>query len=408
MEFEIWDLRFGIWDLEFGIWNFADCTAFLQKNFIFFEEKEIYLGEDIVKQSFVYLYDYVVDTKVCFVCILVVCYLLTNSVNQKSMKKLIQNKLGLAYNAITSFEFALVKNDSFLDIALEESSLYVISQRPIITFENVFFFESNLFFEIHQRGNENILKGKLPLMQNELGFTKKDTIALALNFLDKNNFKRNQPFNDLYGFSLVKQDANNPKIIIWFSPEKLMFNWWKGKIKCDIEGDFKSFLKYKVHYVGKATKQSILKRLTGHSTFQDILSLQNPITYKDLPSHEISILCFKFDDNIEISIFGENSSSEDMIKSINGKNFPKQEIFFLDAEKALIQAMKPKYNKELFKKYPQSKDGLYLHKYDYISYTFIDPITLIYDEGEINGGIDFDGGDIIEIKNNKESILVKR
>jgi hypothetical protein len=46
--------------LRFGIWDFADCTVFLQKMFIFFEEKGIYLGEDIVKQSFVYLFsDYV-------------------------------------------------------------------------------------------------------------------------------------------------------------------------------------------------------------------------------------------------------------------------------------------------------------------------------------------------------------
>jgi hypothetical protein len=32
--------------------------------------------------------------------------------------------------------------------------------------------------------------------------------------------------------------------------------------------------------VGKATNQSILKRLTGHSTFQDILSLEASVNEK--------------------------------------------------------------------------------------------------------------------------------
>jgi hypothetical protein len=41
--------------LEFGIWNFADSTAFLQKIFIFFEEKGIYLGDDMVKPIFDFL-----------------------------------------------------------------------------------------------------------------------------------------------------------------------------------------------------------------------------------------------------------------------------------------------------------------------------------------------------------------
>jgi hypothetical protein len=324
------------------------------------------------------------------------------------MKKLIENKLELAYSAITGFEFAHVKEDFYLEKALEQASLYIISQRPIITFENLFFYEDKVYFEIHQRGNPNILKGNLNVLQNELGLSKEGYIKIALNFLDKNNVKKSQPFFDLYGFSLVNEFLNNKKTTIWLSPEKLLFNWWRKRIKCEIEGDYKSFLKYKVHYVGKATKQSILKRLTGHSTFQDILSIENPITYKDLPKHEISILCFKFRDNIEISIFGQDSKTDEMVKSMMGENSPNDEKISLDAEKALIQAMKPNYNKELFKNYPKSKDGLYPLGYDYISYSFVDPIKLIYNEGEICGGNDFDGSDIIEIKNNTNFALIKK
>lgn len=324
-------------------------------------------------------------------------------------RKIIVNKLELAYAPLSSFEFAHVKEDLMIEQALEESSLYVIAQRPILTFEYVIphYSDSALTFEIHQKGNKNILICKLPFFQKSLETTSKDTIALAVNSLDKDNFKAKLPFENLYGFSFVKQNGGKNKFLIWFSPEKLLQNWWKGYIDCDIKGDYKSFLNYNVHYVGKATKQGILKRLTGHSRFQDILSLEAPITYKDLPAHEIAILCFKFNDNQHVQVFGKNASVKEMSASLMGEKFPSQEKIFLDAEKALIKAMEPKYNRELFKGYPKSKDGLYNDKYDYISYSFIDPITLKYEKGEIKGLKSYEGGDSIVIKDNKEISLVK-
>ena len=96
-----------------------------------------------------------------------------------------------------------------------------------------------------------------------------------------------------------------------------------------------------------------------------------------------------------------------MIASLLGENYPDQKKVFLDAEKALIKAMQPSYNKELFKSYPFSKDGLYHDHYDAISYTFIDPIILTFKEGEIRGGLTHIGGDTILILDNKEIKLVK-
>ncbi|GAA3522188.1 hypothetical protein GCM10022393_40910 [Aquimarina addita] len=325
-------------------------------------------------------------------------------------RKSIINKLELAYAPMTGYEFAIVKKDPVVEKAIERASLYVIAQRPIITFENVSPnpSEYTLDFEIHQKGNPNILKGKLPLIQSVADCNFNDDIAIAFNFLDKNEIQTKPPFNNLHGFSLVKQLKDKQEFLLWFSPEKLLQNWWKEQVECEIKGDYKSFMNYNVHYVGKATKQSILKRLTGHSTFQDILSLENPITYKDLPKHEIAILCFEFQDNLQFQVFGENSSVEEMKSSLLGENFPKQETIFLDAEKALIRAMNPEYNKELFKNYPKSEDGLYKDNYDYISYSFVDPITLKYPKGEINGVLGHDGGDSIVVKDNKSVSLVKR
>lgn len=279
----------------------------------------------------------------------------------------------------------------------------------LLPFENLIpnLLDYTISFEIHQKGNANILNGKLPLKQDCISSVFGDTIAIALNFLEKDNVVKEPPFGNLYGFSLSKQTNSSPEFILWFSPEKLLKHWWKGDVECEIEGDVNSFLKYKVHYVGKATKQNILRRLTGHSTLQDILSLEKPITYKDLPTHEIAILCFEFNDNLQFHVFGDNASVEEITASLLGENFPPQESISLDAEKALIRAMEPRYNKELFKNYPKSKDGLFKDNFDYISYTFIDPITLEYKDGEINGSLNYDGGDSIVIKDNKEFALIK-
>jgi hypothetical protein len=324
-------------------------------------------------------------------------------------RKSLLNQLELAYAPLTAYEFATLKDDSLIRRALEKASLYVIGQRPVITFENVVPDTKNylLNFEIHQKGNENILKCKLPLVQKIVGSTDNDIISVTFNYLGKPIEQKGLPFCNIHGFSLCQTLKDELKFLIWFSPEKLLQNWWKGHIECEIVGDFRTFLNYKVHYVGKATKQSILKRLIGHGTFQDILSLESPVTEKQLPANEIVILCFEFQDNLQIQMFGPESNIDKMVAAFAGENYPEQEKVFLDAEKALIKAMRPTYNKELFKSYPKSKDGLYEDNYNTISYTFTDPIKLIYDKGNIVGGLSLIGGDSILILNNHAFKIVK-
>ena len=319
------------------------------------------------------------------------------------------NQLELAYAPLTAYEFAEQKEDIDVERALWKASLYLIAQRPVITFENVIPDQKvyQLNFEIHQKGNANILKCKLPFDQDVLGLIDQEVVDIAFNYLDKTIVQEKPPLHNIHGFSLLKHKLEGREFIIWFSPEKLLQNWWKGNIECEIDGNWKSFLKYKVHYVGKATKQNILKRLTGHSTFQDILSLESAVTEKQLPANEIVVLPFEFQENLEILSFGLESNIESMVQAFQGKNYPQQEKIFLDAEKAIIKAMQPKYNKELFKNYPISKDGLYEDKYNSISYTFMDPITLFYNNGEIRGGLSSWGGDTILILNNNEFKLVK-
>ena len=328
-------------------------------------------------------------------------------------KKSIINQLKLAYSPLSNYEFNFLKDDKIIEEIIEDASIYIIAQRQILSFENVISNqkELQLEFEIHQKNNPNILKCKFPYLQEAIGATGDKEIALVINTIDPNFKKGDFPVNKAHGLSLLEVDTindANSKFLVWFSPEKFLQNSWNNSFESEIEGDIRNFTTYQVHYVGKATKQGIFKRLTGHSTLQEILSVEYPFQYGELPTHEISLLLFRFHDNLEIKSFGLNSDIDEMVASIMGENRPDQENIFLDAEKALIKAMQPKYNKEMFNNYPVSRDGLYKEKYDSISYTFMDPITLDYSLGEIKGGLTPHlGGDLIIITDNEEFELFK-
>lgn len=324
-------------------------------------------------------------------------------------RKVIINQLELAYSPISNFDFTYLKHESVIQQAIERSCLYIIVQRPEIRFDNILYDDNQktVSFEIRQHQNTHVLKCKVSIFQEFIATDPAKEVLLEIGSNDRNNDFNSISIMNVHGMKFYQQEISDDNFLVWFSPEKFLQNVWKGYIQADIEGDIRNFTRYKVHYVGQATKQEIWKRLTGHDKLQDILSLEYPFTYGSLPTHEIALLLFSFHDNLEIYKFDEASSVEEMTNSLMGKNRPEQRTIFLDAEKALINGMLPKYNDELFKNYPRSADGLYKHKYDAISYSFTDPIILVYDKGEIEGSLDYMGGDTIIVEDNKTVELFK-
>ncbi len=187
----------------------------------------------------------------------------------------------------------------------------------------------------------------------------------------------------------------------WFSPEKFLFERWNDFYESEVIGNISDFLKYKVHYISKATEEHVIKRLTGHEHLQDILSVEFPLHYGSLPTDEIAILFYEFSDNIHLAMFGaEDDMDEVLFQQMLDGNLPlvPKKRIYLDAEKALIHALKPKHNKLFYKNYPQSKDGLKQELLDVYTYTFFDPITLVYAEGEITGNDHFIEADTLLVK----------
>lgn len=136
--------------------------------------------------------------------------------------------------------------------------------------------------------------------------------------------------------------------------------------------------------------------------------MEFPFEYGSLPTHEISILFFKFIDNLGIhTIRAEDKINSDVIDSLLQINQPSSKTISLDMEKAFIRVMQPSYNKQFYNKYPESKDGLFLYNYDTFTYSIENDITLLYEEGEIKCRRGMDAGDFLSINGNKKLEIIK-
>ena len=86
-----------------------------------------------------------------------------------------------------------------------------------------------------------------------------------------------------------------------------------------------------------------------------------------------------------ISVLTPNLGEEEFVKVFtNNFDFGSKEVT-LDAEKALVHNMNPKYNRIKFLNYPSSKDGLHKTDAHAFSYAFAEFAMLKYNDGMVVG-----------------------
>lgn len=311
--------------------------------------------------------------------------------------------LELAYSPVSTFDFSILKEESFFHKLLETSNLYAICQRPTLFFDKIEFDHINatLDFEIKQENNDNVLECSLPLFQKNITTDRSKEVEGAFGRNDGSLISKKQPIRKVDGFHLYQ----NKEHLIWFTPEKFLQNNWIGGIEAQVNGNLRSFTRYHVLYVGKAIKQHIIKRLKSHSNLLEILMKESPLTNTSATNHEIVLLFFGFFDNLLSTSFATDEDIQEMVDAIQGKNYPHKVHVDNDVEKALVNALNPSYNTIKFKKYPESDDGLYEYQFDTISYSLSDPISLVYENGEIEGASYHVDGDHICV-NNDNSVEV--
>lgn len=310
------------------------------------------------------------------------------------------NQIKLAFPPINAKTFSVLRKNKDFKRALEYSHLYIICQRKELYFKKFEYITkaSAVRFEIFNPDIDYSLKCYLPLFQDTLATDNRKAVGLAFEIGDEEKFDLNYRKDPVTIVNIIEiQRDGGISVLFKMSPEVFIYNFLRKNINAEVEGDLEGFLKYKVHYVGKATEQNICERLAGHSTFQDILSLETSMYYKDIPSNEITLLLFEVEDNFVILSEGKNDGVNLMDELLNYE-LPSFKELSLDAEKMLIRAMNPKYNQVKFTTYPRKTDLINTTIHDYIIYRLFDPITLKYKNGEIRGRINIELSDPIYIK----------
>lgn len=303
------------------------------------------------------------------------------------MKALI-SELELGFTPISVYVFNILINDAKFHEFVDDSHLYIIAQRRELTFNNFNLSDKAVKFEIRQEDNLESIECVLPIYQKNIASDMDK--YLNIRFHDrriKKGSKSSPPYNNTQAITFREIDKITGEIkhLIWLSPERLFYCLWNEEIEVNLNKDYRQMLEYKVHYVGKSTEQNICRRLSKHSTFQEILTNQDALTYGNIPSNEIVILLFKIKNNNSFTSWGENESREGLANFIKNYETKDDKVISLDAEKALIKHLQPEYNKILYKSYPTESDIINQDLHDFILYSFVDPITLVYNQGHIKG-----------------------
>ena len=298
------------------------------------------------------------------------------------MNNMLETNLHLTHAPISIKDFNRIKKAHILDSelwrekeSLDNSSLYIIGKREV-----------PIFVPRREISNESHL-----ILDVEVG---KTTFRIHIPALTN-------PKYSLNGFAGIKTEPEGlekaPKVWLFafndnseavsnigFTFDELIYYFSNDWFHINIQGDFTSAITYEVLYVGETVGEKLTQRFKAHHALQDMLIEEKIISPNFDKSEELILMPFTIDSNI-CSMLTGFSPENDWWKALAGdfEVTPKQ--ISLDAEKALVHSMNPKYNHIRFKNYPLSKDGLYKSDASVFFYSIAENMILKDDAGNIIG-----------------------
>jgi len=167
------------------------------------------------------------------------------------------------------------------------------------------------------------------------------------------------------------------------SPDDLLMR--RGRFESFISGfdNYRDLLTFDLLYVGiaKETQDSYSRLIEkGHKARMDILASEQQRSTGARVSDETYLLLFRVEPLIT-KMFGGS-------KDLDDEDFDcayDYHRIVADAEKALINAFKPHYNRQLYVNYPRGSDGLYKEGYDAYSYSIAEGFAFNTAYGTIKG-----------------------
>jgi len=179
-------------------------------------------------------------------------------------------------------------------------------------------------------------------------------------------------------------DETQWPICHWFTPDRLMFYYWQGRIKVENLQDFRKFTRFALYYVGISTKGDSFSRLfaTAHEKRSRIMGNETQFVPTARLTDELMLFLFKVEDLNVITYDGNETDEE--LDSI--EDFINPATLAADAEKAFVKMTNAKYNTQKYAAYPISSDGLWNQKWDGYGYGIAEPLTFVSGETTFNGG----------------------
>ncbi|EOX8978555.1 hypothetical protein ACPW6J_001648 [Enterobacter hormaechei] len=179
------------------------------------------------------------------------------------------------------------------------------------------------------------------------------------------------------------------EIVMNLTPDELLMR--RGRHEDFVSGfdNYRELMNFDMLYVGIAKEnQDSYSRLIakGHKARMDILAGEEQRSSGARVSDETFLLLFQIEP-ITLTTFSgsDDFDDEDLNFSVDYHRI------IADAEKAVINTFKPKYNKQLYPSYPKGKDGLYQQGYSGYTYSISEGMSFNTAYGTIVGARSPDG-----------------
>jgi hypothetical protein len=290
------------------------------------------------------------------------------------INKAIRTIFIMSYPAMSVYEFEFLKEEKEVLEYWKSSSIYLICQRPVLYLDDITLNDGVISMKVKQRGSDKEMIVELAIDEGHRYSRAGKNMFVDINFYDKVPTIK-PPYKNAAGIKLLDEKG---QFIVWLTPERLFYEHIKNGLELNIQGDLHDFITYNVHYIGQAQNQGIWERLTRHEKLSKVLAVEHPFIDGEFSPYELSLIFLRLDgvtgtnmlsinpkEYSQVDKMTENEISEFVPKTID-------EIranIINDFEAYFINFLEPKYNKTLFKNYPEIKNGLKSVGYTDIQHT---------------------------------------
>jgi len=178
--------------------------------------------------------------------------------------------------------------------------------------------------------------------------------------------------------SSESDEGREDETLYWATTEKILYDFWRGRISIKGLESVSQFTVYNLYYVGISKEGDSFSRLfsNGHKNRAKILSNETQFSPAARLTDEIYIFLFDIDD------FAIKELTEDDFEL---PGFIDKKVLAADAEKAFVKILQSKYNAVKYQSYPKGKDGLYDFGLTSYSYQIDEDLTFVTPTQKIRG-----------------------